>query len=172
MSTRRPIRRYNRLQRALLLSRHYGRTRVGIPLSGLLRLVFSVVAGVTVTTLCCALLACALHRLFFSRSALELVFWYLWMPGLTLFGWASQSYGNSKTEAWEAELRRAMTEPPPAFIHETVPEAEILVRASVALDKNAAQAVLLRPAAGGSSAAPETLLRPLDKQIEHPPPPM
>ena len=155
MPAARPARRYNRLQRALLLIRHYGKSRIEIPLVGFTLLIACVTLGIFASFLISYAVSCLLARLFSGGFILERDFMNVCVPCMLIFGIAGGNRLLQKSERWEAKLFDAMTIPPPAEINEILPESELLVRASHA----AASDSLLSPAFAPPDTEPDTLLR-------------
>ncbi len=157
MPSDRPIHRYNRLQRAVLLFRHYGRTRIGVPLSALVLLVSCVTVGLVLIGAFSYVIACGLTHLFPAQFVLERDFLNLSVPCMVLIGIPVAAYVSRNSDKWEANLLTAMTAPPPEAVSATLPDARILVRATVTVRTDA----LLTPAGTVQpTAQPDVLLRP------------
>ena len=155
MPAARPVRRYNRFQRALLLIRHYGKTRLGVPLTGFALLIVGVMSGAILTGVFSYFVSVVLTHLYPGKFILERDFMNVWVPCAIVVGFAAHVRLSSKSDAWEEKLRAAFTNPPPPEINEVLPESEVLVRAS----DGSASDFLLTPAFAPSDNAPETLLR-------------
>lgn len=163
MPAAKPIRRYTRSQRALLLIKHYGKSRVGVPLGAFVLLIASVMTGAILAMLFSFLVAYVLARLYPGKFIMERDFLNVWVPCMMLFAVAMTPRLMKFSESWEVKLLDAMTRPPPAIINEILPDEELLVRASNP-NSGAAGTVLLRPASEcRPDPAPHTLLCPSTK---------
>lgn len=157
MPSLRPIHRYNRLQRAVLLCRHYGRTRIGVPLSALALLVSCVTVGLVLIGAFSYVIACGLAHACPAHFVLERDFLNLCVPCMVLVGIPVAAHVSRNSDTWEAKLLASMTAPPPVEVSATLPDASILVRSAETVRSDA----LLTPARTVQpTAQAEVLLRP------------